>query len=259
MKNSENKTLTLSSNLTNNNSIPDDLEIIQITDNPADDPNSNNINNGICETNITMDFENQINSPENNNKNKENKKFAYSDINNQKYPRYGKGRKYGNTISFLNFRNGPLFVIGPDWYYYIILTFILLLTFLGVYIGLSNKINFYIKYIGITIYLIQFLSYSGAALLNPGLADNRFLEDQNFEYDKNIYHPCPECRLLILNDSTEITYHCFECDVCIVGYDHHCPWTSKCIGKNNIIMFYVFVISTIAYLMILFISLVTVN
>jgi hypothetical protein len=40
------------------------------------------------------------------------------------------------------------------------------------------------------------------------------------------------------------TNHCDDCNVCIEGYDHHCPWTSKCIGKGNIKSFYVFVTST---------------
>jgi hypothetical protein len=35
--------------------------------------------------------------------------------------------------------------------------------------------------------------------------------------------------------------HCWDCDVCIEGLDHHCPWTSKCIGKGNLVTFYVFV------------------
>jgi hypothetical protein len=27
--------------------------------------------------------------------------------------------------------------------------------------------------------------------------------------------------------------HCYDCDVCIMGHDHHCPWMGKCIGKKN--------------------------
>ena len=50
----------------------------------------------------------------------------------------------------------------------------------------------------------------------------------------------------------ENTSHCDDCEICvegnniiISGYDHHCPWTSKCIGKRNIKTFYLFVGSII--------------
>lgn len=29
-----------------------------------------------------------------------------------------------------------------------------------------------------------------------------------------------------------------DCHVCVEGYDHHCPWTGKCIGKRNVRYFY---------------------
>lgn len=36
------------------------------------------------------------------------------------------------------------------------------------------------------------------------------------------------------------TEHCEDCDVCIEGYDHHCPWMGKCIGKKNMRAFQLF-------------------
>ena len=47
--------------------------------------------------------------------------------------------------------------------------------------------------------------------------------------------------IMRIEDKTE---HCDECNICVVGMDHHCPWTSKCIGKGNITWFYIFVGST---------------
>lgn len=32
--------------------------------------------------------------------------------------------------------------------------------------------------------------------------------------------------------------HCMDCRVCIAGYDHHCPWTGKCVGRGNARFFY---------------------
>jgi hypothetical protein len=36
--------------------------------------------------------------------------------------------------------------------------------------------------------------------------------------------------------------------ITIIGYDHHCPWTSKCVGSGNLKSFYIFV----AFTMVLF-------
>jgi len=33
------------------------------------------------------------------------------------------------------------------------------------------------------------------------------------------------------------TLHCDYCHVCIVGWDHHCPWMNKCIGESNLFFF----------------------
>ena len=35
--------------------------------------------------------------------------------------------------------------------------------------------------------------------------------------------------------------HCGFCGACIEGLDHHCPWSGKCIGQNNLKAFHRFV------------------
>lgn len=233
--------------------------------------NSSNVNtNKNLETNITIDFENEnninsinknsngnsainnLNYNKNNGNNNNQNNYHYSNLSENDFP--NKIRKYGNTFSFLNYGNAPLIVIGPNWPYFLGLTLILFLSFFAVFLSLGNKLNCIVRIIGITLYSIQFISYTACSILNPGLADNRFLENQNFKYDEKQCHPCTECKLLINVNTTEITYHCFECEVCVEGYDHHCPWTTKCIGKKNVWLFYVFVASTFAYMISLFIA-----
>ena len=43
--------------------------------------------------------------------------------------------------------------------------------------------------------------------------------------------------------------HCPECNVCIEGYDHHCPWMGQCIGKKNFTSFMMFNCSWLFYLL----------
>lgn len=42
--------------------------------------------------------------------------------------------------------------------------------------------------------------------------------------------------------------HCPDCNICIDGYDHHCPWMGQCIGKANMKAFMSFNISWLLYL-----------
>lgn len=43
----------------------------------------------------------------------------------------------------------------------------------------------------------------------------------------NMYcHICEKHRVLR-------SKHCKVCNQCIPKYDHHCPWTGKCIGELN--------------------------
>ena len=75
---------------------------------------------------------------------------------------------------------------------------------------------------------------------DPGIVDyqNRILDSE----DPNILH-CSVCR----STQNDKAVHCYECDVCIRGYDHHCDFMGKCIGGGNIWLFYIYVGVTPVY------------
>lgn len=61
---------------------------------------------------------------------------------------------------------------------------------------------------------------------------------------------CTSCHTIRSNH----THHCYDCDIWIVNYDHHCPWIGKCVGQKNLSSFYFFLLMTFGNLIMCFIS-----
>jgi hypothetical protein len=160
-------------------------------------------------------------------------------------------RSYGNYICLFYLNNDPLIVIGPDWGYYLFLSCLTFSSFYFILIQNKNKYEFYIWLIGVAIYITHFVSYTLAAFKNPGIPSNNYYKDYLSDPQKNNdkYDICSVCESLTNVQAMKITYHCYCCDICIEDYDHHCPWTSKCVGGGNLLPFYVFVASTLFYVL----------
>lgn len=74
-----------------------------------------------------------------------------------------------------------------------------------------------------------------AAVAAPAAcSETRFRPDTRLVY-------CSACELWRPRSAE----HCDDCDVCCVGYDHHCPWTGKCIAAGNARYFYAFIASVV--------------
>ena len=111
------------------------------------------------------------------------------------------------------------------------------------YIGLWKYLFIYLKIIGILLYLTFFVSFTLTCIKDPGIiTPNYYLENYKIEKMKlTNYRICSICNAI--QDKDKGVEHCADCDVCIIGNDHHCPWSSKCIGYKNLGVFRYFICS----------------
>ena len=149
--------------------------------------------------------------------------------------------QYGKYITFYYKNNDPLFAIGPDWPFFAILFTLNILFDIFISSMLWENSYLAIKILGIIMCLFQLFSYLFASIKNPGLPKSKYQYYATHPHKGN-YKKCRECNLWINIDLD--TYHCYDCGCCVEGYDHHCPWTTKCVGKGNLYLFYIMLIST---------------
>jgi multisubunit Na+/H+ antiporter MnhF subunit len=95
-------------------------------------------------------------------------------------------------------------------------------------------------------------TYIVVGLSDPGIAKAKGRPSQE---EKEAFRFCHICGLL----RDRQTEHCGDCDVCIEGFDHHCPWVGKCVGRKNLKAFYAFLIMTFGNIIVLFVATATVN
>ena len=144
------------------------------------------------------------------------------------------------TYAFFGDIHGdPKIIIGPHWPLYIVVVAFFFFGIKFIYSRFGQFINIYLKIIGIILYLIFFISYTYTVLINPGYPKHD-IDALTGEPRKKFYY-CERCQLWASKEKR--TMHCKDCDICVEGNDHHCPWTGKCIGKKNFTSFIIFVVS----------------
>ena len=92
-----------------------------------------------------------------------------------------------------------------------------------------------IKSLSIILTLISSISGLIALILNPGIVYN--LKKEGKVCKNKIF--CYQCKFEYPFLGQNIS-HCGECGVCYIGMDHHCEVFGKCIAKNNMNIFTIF-------------------
>ena len=245
-------------NNNNDNNNNNNKEINNKDDNNDDDINFDFNNNG-TETNRNSVFEKKL--KKNNKKKVKNQNLIQvsekEKINSEDYPidideevydpfddldNSCLYRKIGNCYCFLfTKQNNPIFIIGPNYYMFFVISLLsnLLLIFLNYFYGdyIHKKYKEFGKYFIIVFQLLYLINY----ILNPGYPKNN--KNRNSGEPKELYKLCSECHFYV--NKNKKVFHCFDCDICIENFKFHCPVTGKCIGKNIIITYYFFILSSL--------------
>ena len=165
-------------------------------------------------------------------------------------------KKIGHTLCLLSDKMGnPLLMIGPHWPMYFCFCGLISLGYFSFFYHFFHILNTFLKICGIISYGLYFISYTGTFLLNPGYPERN--EESLIGNPRIKYKYCIECDMWIRIDRN--ISHCVECGVCIEGYDHHCPWTGKCIGRKTIFYFYAFITSVFIVFSFFVISLIYID
>ena len=94
-----------------------------------------------------------------------------------------------------------------------------------------------------TLWIIVSISFLMSSCRDPGkLLRQQSDPDLNVMNLLKMFHPddiCPRCEVL----TTPRSQHCNICDVCVEGWDHHCPWLNNCVGAKTRNTFMLFLLS----------------
>ena len=104
-------------------------------------------------------------------------------------------------------------------------------------------------------YLVYMISHALTMLVNQGVPSYKYIdmvtaisenEMRNGGIDTDFVQQCNLCGIRLLKKDNGA--HCTDCGVCVLGHDHHCPWTSKCVGRYNKYFFYIFTTSIFVFI-----------
>lgn len=161
-----------------------------------------------------------------------------------------------------------LVYIGPHWYCSVVMLCFIL--GVGIFYCCSAASNGPWQLLGgTTVTLLSTVTFLRCALANPGILKPQAEDCAVAAEDAPVMPGSPgvfgakrrrapmadgrRCNICNLVQPSGCS-HCEFCQVCIEGFDHHCPWMGKCIGKSNLCSFYTFIcvsMSSLAYIFVL--------
>ena len=164
-------------------------------------------------------------------------------------------RKLGNYYCFwYNKHYQPRIVIGPD-YLFSLIELALVNGITGYFLySTGEKNHIWLFYFGLALLILQNLSFLVTAFMNPGIVSRDLsIHSASYLNKVKILRPnlfCKKCKVVYRQGSD--TEHCEDCDFCVEEFDHHCPWSSKCIAKGNMVPFKIFLTMTVLLIVYLF-------
>ena len=106
--------------------------------------------------------------------------------------------------------------------------------------------NIVFKLIILILFILSVVTGLLTYLINPGAT----FKENDKEGDN---HYCHLCKFKYPKSDKKYE-HCSICEICIPGADHHCGVFEKCIGRKNLICFYLFPAFSIILLVVFLVS-----
>lgn len=134
-------------------------------------------------------------------------------------------------------------MVGPDFPFSLV-ELLLVNGIVGLILASANSSsNTIVFWTGLCILLFHDLAFLATVCMNQGIPPrNPNLHSKGYlNKVKTVDHTkfCKTCKTIARKDI--YTEHCSFCEYCVEELDHHCPWSSKCIGKGNMIAFKMFI------------------
>eukprot|EP01062_Namystynia_karyoxenos_P008422 TRINITY_DN12961_c0_g1_i1.p1 TRINITY_DN12961_c0_g1~~TRINITY_DN12961_c0_g1_i1.p1 ORF type:complete len:532 (+),score=90.76 TRINITY_DN12961_c0_g1_i1:100-1596(+) len=80
--------------------------------------------------------------------------------------------------------------------------------------------------------LLTLWAYLACLFRSPGYVPRRFYAPVGDAMEPEVMDRLPRC-VPCATYKPERAHHCRKCGVCVLRFDHHCPWIAQCVGFRN--------------------------